>query len=180
MAHKKAAWSTKNLKDSQPKYRWVKVFWWQKVIPWNIIIRQKGNKFECGKNVYMWRDFTILSKIAWVVTFKKKKFKRFDGRVYLKTVVEVFPFTEVKIEKVIKSKKVIEEIISKKPVSKTVKVAEKIEKTPIEKKETVKKTPVKKAATEKKETVKKVPIKKVATEKKEIVKKAPAKKIVKK
>lgn len=171
MAHKKAAWSTKNLKDSKPKYRGVKVFWWQKVIPWNIIIRQNGNKFECGKNVYMWRDFTILSGIVWVVTFKKKKFKRFDGRVYLKTVVEVFPSNEqntplktVKIAKEVKEKKQVvkpAKVIEKKIVVEDVTVEKKaVKKTPVEKKEIVKKAPVKKTPTEKKETVKKTPIKK--------------------
>lgn len=146
MAHKKAAWSTKNLKDSKPKYRGVKVFGWQKVKAWNIIIRQKGNKFECGKNVYMWRDFTVLSYIDWVVSFKKKNFKKFDWRSYLKTVVEVFPkdINNVKVEK---SENVIE------------------------KKETVKKTPVKKSTTVKKETVKKTPAKKTPV-KKTVTKKA--------
>jgi len=172
MAHKKAAWSTKNLKDSKPKYRGVKVFWWQKVIPWNIIIRQTGNKFECGKNVYMWRDFTILSQIAWVVTFKKKKIKRFDGRIYLKTVVEVFPVTEVQVEKPAKPAKVVKEVKIEKPKVKTVKLIEEVSPEA--------KAPVKKAPVEKKETVKKTPVKKAPAEKKETVKKAPAKKTVKK
>ncbi|MCF7835346.1 50S ribosomal protein L27 [Candidatus Gracilibacteria bacterium] len=155
MAHKKAAGSTKNLKDSKPKYRGVKIFGGQTAVAGNIIIRQKGNKFECGKNVYMGRDFTILAKIDGIVSFKKKKFKRFDGRIYLKTVVEVFPSTATV------------ETVKKAPAKKAV-----------EKKETVKKAPAKKAV-EKKETVKKTPAKK-AVEKKETVKKAPAKKAVEK
>ncbi len=176
MAHKKAWWSSKNLKDSKPKYRWVKVFWWQKVIPGNIIIRQTGNKFECGKNVYMWRDFTILSQIAWVVTFKKKKIKRFDGRIYLKTVVEVFPSMEERTN-VLKTKKIVKEVVLEKSIVENVKPVEKVS---VEKKETVKKTPVKKVSVEKKETVKKTPVKKVSVEKKETVKKTPVKKTVKK
>ncbi len=172
MAHKKAAWSTKNLKDSKPKYRGVKVFWWQKVIPWNIIIRQNGNKFECGKNVYMWRDFTILSEIVWVVSFKKKKFRRFDGRVYLKTVVEVFPSTEVNTPlKTVKEVKEVKEVKTTKQVVKPVKVEKKVV---VEEISAEKKTPVKKATAEKKETVKKTPVKK------ETVKKTPIKKTTKK
>ena len=177
MAHKKAAGSTKNLKDSKPKYRWVKVFGWQKVIPGNIIIRQKGTKFECWKNVYMWRDFTILSQIVWVVAFKKKKIKRYDGRIYLKTVVEVFPLTEEKLVKQVKIKKPAKEVSPKKPVAKAVKI---VEETPVEKKETVKKPAVKKAPVEKKETVKKPAVKKAPVEKKETVKKPAAKKTTKK
>jgi len=41
MAHKKAGGSAKNLRDSQPKYRGVKVFGGQKATAGNIIIRQK-------------------------------------------------------------------------------------------------------------------------------------------
>jgi len=91
MAHKKAAGSAKNLRDSQPKYRWVKLFGGQKAYAGNIIIRQNGSKYECGKNTYMANDFTIHASIDGVVTFGKKKFKRFDGRTYTKTVVDVVP-----------------------------------------------------------------------------------------
>jgi large subunit ribosomal protein L27 len=99
MAHKKAAGSVKNLKDSQPKYRGVKVFWGQPVVAGNIIIRQNGSKYECGKNTYEAADFSILAETDWVVTFKKKNFKKFNGRTYLKTVVEVVPAEETKAPK---------------------------------------------------------------------------------
>lgn len=89
MAHKKAAGSVKNLKDSQPKYRGVKVFGGQPVLAGNIIIRQKGSKYECGKNTYEAADFSVHAAIDGVVAFRKKNFKKFNGRTYLKTVVEV-------------------------------------------------------------------------------------------
>ena len=89
MAHKKAGWSAKNLRDSNPKYRGVKAFGGETVAPGDIIIRQKGSKYECGKNAYEGRDFTIHAEKAGKVTFKTKKFTRFDGRKYLKTVVDV-------------------------------------------------------------------------------------------
>ena len=89
MAHKKAAGSVKNLKDSQPKYRGVKVFGGQPVLAGNIIIRQKGSKYECGKNTYEAADFSVHAAIDGVVVFRKKNFKKFNGRTYLKTVVEV-------------------------------------------------------------------------------------------
>jgi large subunit ribosomal protein L27 len=88
MAHKKAWWSAKNLRDSKPKYRWVKKFWWQQVLAWNIIIRQKWSKYECWKNTYMGKDFTIHAKIDWVVAFRKKKLASFNWKKYLKTVVD--------------------------------------------------------------------------------------------
>jgi large subunit ribosomal protein L27 len=89
MAHKKAGWSAKNLRDSNPKYRGVKLFGGQKAVAGNIVVRQKGSKYECGKNVYEGKDFSIHAKIDGTVTFSKKKVGRFDGRKYLKTVVDV-------------------------------------------------------------------------------------------
>jgi large subunit ribosomal protein L27 len=91
MAHKKAGGSAKNLRDSQPKYRGVKVFGGQKVLPGNIIIRQNGSKYECGDHTYLGNDFSIHADVAGVVAFKTKKFERFDGRKYIKTVVFVQP-----------------------------------------------------------------------------------------
>jgi large subunit ribosomal protein L27 len=89
MAHKKAAGSAKNLRDSNPKYRGVKLFGWQIAKAGNIIVRQKGSKYICGENTYMWKDFTIHAKVDWVVKFSRKKVTRFDGRKYEKTVVNV-------------------------------------------------------------------------------------------
>jgi len=89
MAHKKAGGSAKNLRDSKPKYRGVKVFGGQQAVAGNIIIRQKWSKYECGKNVYLGSDFSVHAKIDGVVTFSKKKIARFDGRKYLKTLVDV-------------------------------------------------------------------------------------------
>lgn len=142
MAHKKAAGSVKNLKDSQPKYRGVKVFWGQPVVAGNIIIRQNGSKYECGKNTYEAADFSILAETDWVVTFKKKNFKKFNGRTYLKTVVEVVPAEETKASK--------KEAAPKKAVAK-----KEIVKEAAPKKEAAKKAPAKKATTAKKAPAKK-------------------------
>jgi len=59
MAHKKAAGSTDNLKDSNPKYRGIKLSGGQIARAGNIIIRQKGDEYHLGKNTYKGRDFTI-------------------------------------------------------------------------------------------------------------------------
>ena len=153
MAHKKAAGSVKNLKDSQPKYRGVKVFGGQPVVAGNIIIRQKWSKYECGKNTYEAADFSILAKTDGVVAFKKKNFKKFNGRTYLKTVVEVVPAEDIKSKKEA-AKKVEKPVAEKKaPAKKTTK---KVEKPVAEKKAPAKKTT----------TVKKVSTKKVSKEEK--------------
>jgi len=163
MAHKKAAGAAKNLRDSQPKYRGIKLFGGQKAVAWNIIIRQNGSKYECGANTYLASDFSILAATDWIVMFKQKNFKRFDGRTYLKTVVYVAPEAEVKVEKKAPAKKVAPKTEAKKE--------EKVE-AKEEVKEEVKKAEVK---VEKKAPAKKPAAKKTTTAK-PAAKKAPAKK----
>jgi len=59
MAHKKGVGSSRNGRDSNPKYRGVKKYGSEKVIAGNIIVRQKGTKIHPGTNVGIGRDFTI-------------------------------------------------------------------------------------------------------------------------
>ncbi len=82
MAHKKAGGSSRNGRDSNPKYRGVKKFGSEFVIPGNIIVRQKGTKFHVGENVGIGRDFTIFSLIEGHVKFVTKK----NGRKYISVV----------------------------------------------------------------------------------------------
>ncbi len=96
MAHKKAAGSAKNLRDSNPKYRWVKLFWWQKAVAWNIILTQQWMKYESWLNTYVSNDFTIHAYIDGIVSFTKKKKLKYNGRKYLKTYVHITPFEDKK------------------------------------------------------------------------------------
>ena len=89
MAHKKAQWSTSNWRDSNAKRLWVKIFWWQKVIAWNIIIRQKWNKYWPSDWISQWRDFTLFANKDWIVKFFEKKRKRYDGRIYKDIYVSI-------------------------------------------------------------------------------------------
>lgn len=70
MATKKAGGSTKNGRDSKPKYRGVKAYAGEVVTPGAIILRQCGTKMHPGRNVGMGRDFTIYSRIDGVVKFE--------------------------------------------------------------------------------------------------------------
>lgn len=70
MATKKAGGSTKNGRDSNPKYRGVKSYGGEVVRAGNIIVRQVGTKFHPGRNVGMGKDFTLFAKIDGVVTFE--------------------------------------------------------------------------------------------------------------
>ncbi len=77
MAHKKAAGSTRNGRDSNPKMLGVKVFGGQDVIPGNIIVRQRGTEFHAGPGVGMGRDHTLFALTEGVVKFATKgKFNR--------------------------------------------------------------------------------------------------------
>ena len=69
MAHKKGVGSSKNGRDSNPKYLGVKKFGGEQVIAGNIIIRQRGTKYHAGKNVGIGRDYTIFSLIDGAVKF---------------------------------------------------------------------------------------------------------------
>ena len=48
MAHKKAAGSTRNGRDSESKRLGVKKFGGEKVLAGNILIRQRGTKYHAG------------------------------------------------------------------------------------------------------------------------------------
>lgn len=61
MAHKKGQGSVKNGRDSQSKRLGVKKFGGESVVAGNIIIRQRGTKFQPGRNVGLGRDYTIFA-----------------------------------------------------------------------------------------------------------------------
>lgn len=69
MAHKKGQSSSRNGRDSNPKYRGVKVYGGQTVTAGSIIVRQCGTKFHPGRNVGLGRDFTIFALCDGVVEF---------------------------------------------------------------------------------------------------------------
>ncbi|MCH9705680.1 MAG: 50S ribosomal protein L27 [Proteobacteria bacterium] len=71
MAQKKAGGSSKNGRDSNPKYLGVKRFGGETVTAGSILVRQRGTKFHPGENVGVGRDHTLFSKIPGVVRFSK-------------------------------------------------------------------------------------------------------------
>ena len=79
MAHKKAGGSTRNGRDSAGRRLGIKKFGGEKVIPGNIILRQRGTKFHAGDNVGLGKDHTIFALKKGSVLFKKKK----NNRVYV-------------------------------------------------------------------------------------------------
>ncbi|KAG0556989.1 hypothetical protein KC19_11G093400 [Ceratodon purpureus] len=70
-ATKKAGGSTQNGRDSKPKNLGVKKYGGQKVIPGNIIVRQRGTRFHPGDFVGMGRDHTLFALAGGQVKFAK-------------------------------------------------------------------------------------------------------------
>lgn len=69
MAHKKAAGSTKNGRDSEAKRLGVKRYGGELVTAGSIIVRQRGTKFHAGDNMGMGRDHTLFAKADGHVNF---------------------------------------------------------------------------------------------------------------
>ena len=72
MAHKKAGGSSRNGRDSNPKYLGVKRYGGQAVPAGAIIVRQRGAKFHPGMNVGIGRDHTLFSLIDGRVEFSRR------------------------------------------------------------------------------------------------------------
>lgn len=89
MAHKKAAGSTKNGRDSNPKYLGVKIADGGQVQAGSIIVRQRGSDALAGTGVKIGRDHTIYSIKEGKVKFSSKRKVHFDGSVMVKKVVSV-------------------------------------------------------------------------------------------
>jgi large subunit ribosomal protein L27 len=72
MAHKKAGGSTRNGRDSNPKYLGVKRYGGESVTAGNIIVRQRGTRFHAGDNVGIGRDHTLFALKDGKVRFEHK------------------------------------------------------------------------------------------------------------
>ena len=77
MAHKKAGGSTRNGRDSKPKYLGLKRAGGQIIPPGTIILRQRGTKYHPGRYVGMGKDHTLYAlkegKIVFGVKGRLKK-----------------------------------------------------------------------------------------------------------
>ncbi|MBX9723768.1 MAG: 50S ribosomal protein L27 [Candidatus Obscuribacterales bacterium] len=73
MAHKKGGGSTRNGRDSNPKYLGVKKYGGEHVISGNIIARQRGSHIHPGENVRIGRDDTLYAVAAGFVHFTMRR-----------------------------------------------------------------------------------------------------------
>ena len=76
MAHKKAGGSTRNGRDSNPKYLGVKCYGGEAVVAGNIIVRQRGTRFHAGDNVGVGRDHTLFALADGEVKFENRGFPK--------------------------------------------------------------------------------------------------------
>ena len=70
MAHKKGQGSTRNGRDSNPKYRGIKLYAGEIAKTGSILVRQCGTKFHAGLNVSTGRDFTLFAMTEGTVSFQ--------------------------------------------------------------------------------------------------------------
>ena len=89
MSHVKAGGSSKNLRDSNPKYLGVKIGDGGRAKKGDIIVRQRGTKIMAGSNVGVGKDHTLFSLSDGRVKFNTKRRSRFDGKVIKKKFVSV-------------------------------------------------------------------------------------------
>ena len=72
MAHKKAAGSTRNGRDSEAKRLGVKRFGGESILAGNIIVRQRGTRFHPGTNMGIGKDHTLFALTDGKVKFEVK------------------------------------------------------------------------------------------------------------
>jgi large subunit ribosomal protein L27 len=82
MAHKKAAGSSRNGRDSAGQRRGVKVFGGQQVKAGSILIRQVGTKIHPGENVGVGKDYTLFALIDGTVAYERSGRSRKRVSVY--------------------------------------------------------------------------------------------------
>ncbi len=72
MAHKKAAGSSRNGRDSESKRLGVKCFGGQSVSAGSILVRQRGTRFHAGANVGIGHDHTLFATANGEVKYETK------------------------------------------------------------------------------------------------------------
>jgi len=75
MSSKKGVGSSRNGRDSNPKYLGIKRSGGQSVVAGNIIVRQRGTKYKPGSNVGIGKDHTIFALVDGKVEFVKQSKK---------------------------------------------------------------------------------------------------------
>jgi len=89
MAHTKSAGSSKNNRDSRPKYLGVKLADGELAYPGSIIVRQRGTRIAPGSNVRKGKDDSLYAIAAGMVRFATRRKLSFTGKSVQKCVVHI-------------------------------------------------------------------------------------------
>jgi len=82
MAHKKGVGSSRNGRDSNPKYLGVKRFAGEFVTAGSILVMQRGTRFHPGTNVRRATNDSLFTVVDGIVKFERKDKKRQKVSVY--------------------------------------------------------------------------------------------------
>jgi large subunit ribosomal protein L27 len=82
MAHKKGVGSSRNGRDSNPKYLGIKRYGGQAVTAGSILVTQRGTRFHPGKNVRRASNDSLFALVDGVVRFEFKHKNRQKVSVY--------------------------------------------------------------------------------------------------
>lgn len=85
-AHKKGVGSSRNGRDSNPKYLGVKRSDGMVVTAGNILVRQRGTKIHPGNNVGIGKDDTLFALVDGIVKFERKGKDKKQVSVYSQAV----------------------------------------------------------------------------------------------
>lgn len=86
MAHKKGVGSSRNGRDSGPKYLGVKRYGGEFVTAGSILVMQRGTKFHPGTNVRRASNDSLFTTVDGYVKFEHKNKKRYKISVYPQAV----------------------------------------------------------------------------------------------
>ncbi len=82
MAHKKGVGSSRNGRNSNPKYLGVKRYGGESVTAGSILVTQRGTRFHPGRNVRRASNDSLFALVAGVVRFEFKDKNRQKVSVY--------------------------------------------------------------------------------------------------
>lgn len=89
MATKKSGGSSKNLRDSQPKFLGTKLHDGEAAKVGNVIVRQRGTVILAGKNVKVGKDHTLYAMKDGKVKFTKARKVSFTAASKVRSVANV-------------------------------------------------------------------------------------------
>jgi large subunit ribosomal protein L27 len=89
MAHKKAAGTTKNGRDSGPQYLGIKISDGSLAKVGSILVRQRGSNVLPGNGVGMGKDYTLFALKNGKVKMVSKRKVHFDGTTVTKKVASI-------------------------------------------------------------------------------------------